>query len=287
MNTLSAAHRGYLTPLASPQDAEWNLLLAAVPAAERKSWEQDLRVVDVASGRLLIGTESALKDVYFPLTAVISVLHETPRGSSFELAVVGREGMVGIDCLFGADVSSSRAIVQQGGRVACVPARLVKAQVETSQATRRVLMEYARAVFAAAARSVVCSQCHTAEQRLCCRLLRILDRLLSSEWRESQEQMAEAVGVRRERVSEIASMLRRKGLIDYSRRRITVLDRAGIERHACDCYSKPKSNVTAQAAGWGVERLRTIGGTVNPPSGARPDLLVAAALRPSPDAARF
>jgi CRP-like cAMP-binding protein len=178
--------------------------------------------------------------VYFPTTAIVSLLYVMENGASAEIAVVGNEGIVGISLLMGGESTPSRAVVQSGGQGLRLSARTAKQEFELAGPVMHLLLRYTQALITQMAQTAVCNRHHSLDQQLCRWLLLSLDRLQGSELVMTQELIANMLGVRREGVTEGALRLQKLGLIRYSRGHITVLDRPGLEQRTCECYAVVK-----------------------------------------------
>jgi CRP-like cAMP-binding protein len=217
-----------------------NHLLAALPDAERRRWSPQLERVDMPLGHVLYESGGTLSHVYFPTTAIVSLLYVMGNGASAEIAVVGNEGIVGISLFMGGDSTSSRAVVQSAGLGFRLKAQIVKEEFNRTGPVLHLLLRYTQALITQMAQTAVCNRHHTLDQQLCRWLLLSLDRLQGNELEMTQELIANMLGVRREGVTEGAVKLQQAGLIRYSRGHITVLDRAGLETRSCECYSVVK-----------------------------------------------
>jgi CRP-like cAMP-binding protein len=178
--------------------------------------------------------------VYFPTTAIVSLLYVLADGSSAEIALVGNDGLVGIALFMGGGSTPSRAVVQSAGWAYRLRAQWVKEEFERAGEMQHLLLRYTQALITQMAQTAVCNRHHSIDQQLCRWLLLSLDRLYSNQLTMTQELIANMLGVRREGVTEAAGSLQAAGLIRYARGHIVVLDRAGIEARCCECYSVVK-----------------------------------------------
>jgi CRP-like cAMP-binding protein len=217
-----------------------NRLLGALPPAVYERWHKALEDVDLPLGQVLYEPGTVLSHVYFPTTALVSLLYVMEDGGSAEIAVVGNEGLLGISIFMGGESTPSRAVVQSGGLALRMKASTLKNELERSGPVLRLLLRYTQALITQMAQTAVCNRHHSLDQQLCRWLLLSLDRLPGLELIMTQELIANMLGVRREGVTEAALKLQKSGLIRYSRGRITVLDRATLERRACECYAVVK-----------------------------------------------
>jgi len=161
-------------------------------------------------------------------------------GASAEIAVVGDEGMVGITMFMGGESTPSRAVVQSAGFAYLLKADMLKAEFDRGGALQYLLLRYTQSLITQMAQTAVCNRHHTVEQQLCRWLLLSLDRLPGNELTMTQKLIANMLGVRREGVTEAAGRLQAAGLIDYSRGKIVVRDRAKLETRVCECYAVVK-----------------------------------------------
>jgi CRP-like cAMP-binding protein len=187
-------------------------------------------------GQVLYESGATLSHVYFPTSAIISLLYVMENGASAEIAVVGNEGIVGISLFMGGESTPSRAVVQSAGVGFRLRAQLMKEEFNRAGPVLHLLLRYTQALITQMAQTAVCNRHHSLDQQLCRWLLLSLDRLQDNELVMTQELIANMLGVRREGVTEAALKLQQDGLIKYARGRISVLDRAGLEKRTCECY---------------------------------------------------
>lgn len=192
-------------------------------------------------GKVIYESGVELKQVYFPTPGcIVSMLYVMEDGASAEIAVVGDEGMVGIALFMGGGTTPSRALVQSAGQAFLLKAKALQKEFERHGNLQELLLRYTQALITQMSQTAVCNRHHSVEQQLCRWLLLSLDRLSSNELTMTQELIANMLGVRREGVTEAAGRLQAKGLISYSRGRITVIDRPGLEAQVCECYAVVK-----------------------------------------------
>jgi len=213
-----------------------NHLLAALPEAEWQRWQPELEWVDMPLGQVMYESGRELSHVYFPTTAIVSLLYVMEDGASAEIAVVGHEGIVGISLFMGGGTTPSRAVVQSAGQGFRLKAALMKNEFNRAGPVMHLLLRYTQALITQMAQTAVCNRHHSLDQQLCRWLLLSLDRLDGSELVMTQELIANMLGVRREGVTEAALKLQKLGLIRYARGHISVLDRPGLEARTCECY---------------------------------------------------
>ena len=226
--------------MVSTKTVKQNQLLAAMPEAEWKRWLPEIEAIDMPLGHVLYEPGSTLSHVYFPTTAIISMLYVLENGASAEIAVVGNEGLIGISLFMGGESTPSRAVVQSAGKGYRLPAQAMKDEFNRGGAVMHLLLRYTQALITQMSQTAVCNRHHSLDQQLCRWLLLSLDRLEGSELVMTQELISNMLGVRREGVTEAALHLQSAGLIKYSRGRISVLDRPGIEKRSCECYGVVK-----------------------------------------------
>ena len=217
-----------------------NELLAALPEAEWRRWKAELESVQMPLGQVLYESGGTLSHVYFPTTAIVSLLYVMENGASAEIAVVGHEGLVGISLFMGGDSTSSRAVVQSAGEGFRLKAQAMKDEFNKTGPVLHLLLRYTQALITQMAQTAVCNRHHSLDQQLCRWLLLSLDRLDNNELVMTQELIANMLGVRREGVTEGALKLQADGLIRYVRGHITILDRSGLEKRTCECYAVVK-----------------------------------------------
>jgi len=211
-----------------------------MPASALDRWRPELEFVEMPLGRVLYESGSTMTHVYFPTTAIISLLYVMENGASAEIAVVGNEGIVGVSLFMGGESTSSRAVVQSAGWGFRLKAKAMKDEFNNNGPVLHLLLRYTQALITQMAQTAVCNRHHTLDQQLCRWLLLSLDRLHGDELAMTQELIANMLGVRREGVTECALKLQAAGIIRYQRGRITVLDRAALELRTCECYAVVK-----------------------------------------------
>mgnify|MGYP000509357709 CR=1 FL=1 len=221
-------------------DPRKNHLLAALPDAEWQRWRPQLELIALPLGQVLYESGTTLKHVYFPTTAIISLLYVMENGASAEISVVGNEGLVGISLFMGGESTPSRAVVQSAGHGFRLKAQLMKDEFDRAGPVLHLLLRYTQALITQMSQTAVCNRHHSLDQQLCRWLLLSLDRLEGTDLVMTQELIANMLGVRREGVTEAAHKLQEAGLIRYSRGRISVLDRIALERRVCECYGVVK-----------------------------------------------
>ena len=218
-----------------------NRLLTFLPATDMRRLRPHLQPVALDLGTVVYESGASAKFVYFPTSGIISLLQVMANGSSGEIAVVGNEGVVGIALFMGGESSPSRAVVQSAVSAYRVDAAALMGEFRRGGELQRVLLRYIQTLMAQMAQTAVCNRHHSIHQQLCRWLLMSLDRLPGSKVEMTQELIANMLGVRREGVTDAARALQDMHLISYARGRIEVLDRPGLERSACECYTVVKA----------------------------------------------
>ena len=229
--------------MSSPHNPSQNQILAALPEAEFGRLAPHLELVPMLLGETLYEPGGQLQHVYFPTTAIVSLLYVMESGSSAEIAGVGNEGILGISLFMGGDTTPSSAVVQTAGHGYRLPGRLLKDEFNRGGLMQSLLLRYTQALLTQMCQTAACNRHHAIDQQLCRWLLLTLDRLPSNELVMTQELVASALGVRREGITEAAGKLQRAGVIRYRRGHIAVLDRSGLEAGACECYAVVKKEL--------------------------------------------
>lgn len=216
-----------------------NHLLASLPEAEWSRWLPQLELVNLTLGEVLYEPGGTMTHVYFPTTAIVSMLYVMKNGESAEIAVVGAEGLIGIPLFMGGGSTTSRAVVQNSGRAYRLPAAVLQQEFQAAPVLH-LLLRYTQALMSQMVQTAACNKHHTLEQQLCRWLLLSLDRLPSNELVMTQQLIANMLGVKQPIVLKAEMKLQADGLIQYADGRITVLNRPGLERATCECYAAVK-----------------------------------------------
>ncbi|VVE09705.1 Crp/Fnr family transcriptional regulator [Pandoraea iniqua] len=229
----------------SPQPNQGaNRLLAVLPPNEWNRIAPELMLVEMPLGKVIYESGDQLAHVYFPTTSIVSLLYVMEDGASAEIAIVGNDGLIGIALFMGGETTPSRAIVQSAGYAYRLSARVLKDEFKRAGPLQRLLLRYTQALITQMAQTAVCNRHHSIDQQLCRWLLLSLDLLPSNELQMTQELIANMLGVRRSGVTEAALKLQTAGLIQYSHGHIKVLDREGLEKRVCECYSVVRREFT-------------------------------------------
>jgi CRP-like cAMP-binding protein len=217
-------------------DALMNHLIAALPEDEFIRLKPNLEPVSLSLGEVIYESGEQLEYIYFPTTAIISLLYIMENGSTAEIGMAGNDGLVGIALYMGGSTTPSRAIVQSAGNAFRMPSSALKDEFSRGGVFQKVLLRYTQSLMTQISQTAVCNRLHSVEQQLCRWLLINHDLLQTNKLIMTHDLIANMLGVRREGVSIAAGNLQKKGLIKYVRGTITMLDRDALERTACECY---------------------------------------------------
>jgi len=220
---------------------EQNWLFKSLPMAEWERLTPHIQAFDMPLGLVLSESGDKMSHLYFPTTAIVSLLYGLENGSSAEIAVVGNEGCVGISLFMGGQSTLSSAVVQSAGKSYRINAQVIMREFDKAGALMHLFLRYTQALITQMSQTAVCNRHHTLDQQFCRWLLLSLDRLTSNELVMTQELIANMLGVRREGVTEAALKVQKAGLISYARGHIKIIDRPGLERRTCECYQVVKT----------------------------------------------
>ncbi len=218
-----------------------NRLLMVLPADVYERLEPDLELVPLSLGKVIYEANETLSHVYFPTTAIVSLLYTMENGTSAEIGVVGCDGVVGIAVFMGGDTTPNRAVVQSAGDAFRLTLKVFREEFRRVGELHRLLLLYTQALLTQMSQTAVCNRLHSVEQQLCRWLLLSHDRLESDELVMTQELIADMLGVRRAGVSVAAHRLQDAGLIRYKRGHLTIVNRPGLESEVCECYQVVKT----------------------------------------------
>ena len=213
-----------------------NQLLAALPVDEYRRLEPNLKPFRLEYGDAIYARGALIKYVYFPLGGIVSLLSAVDERSLLEVGIVGREGMVGLPAFLGVKRSTNRAIVQGNGESVRLTTAAFLAECSLQGELPVLLHRFTQSLMSQISQSAVCFRFHSVEQRLARWLLMTSDRIGSSDFQLTQEFLSNMLGVRREAVNKSAVEFHSRGLINYSRGRIKIIDRKKLEQAACKCY---------------------------------------------------
>jgi CRP-like cAMP-binding protein len=213
-----------------------NRLLAALPVQERWRLGPELRLVELGMREQIYDIGEAITQVYFPVNCVISVVAAVEDDVAVEVAMVGLEGMAGLPAFLGGAASPHRCFCQVPGQALRLDTVTLRRFLAGDGALHDLLHRYTEAVMVFLAQNIACNRLHSTEERTARWLAQTDDRVGSDSFQITQDFLAQMLGVRRATVSESARTLHQAGLIRYSRGRITVVDRDGLQAAACQCY---------------------------------------------------
>jgi CRP-like cAMP-binding protein len=220
-----------------------NFVLQAMSEADRSALKGEMHEISLISGEVLYEPDYPADWVYFPSTAVVSVITVMADGRMVESDTVGYESVVGVLAALGASVSITRTFTQIPGTATRISASALRRQADASSGLRRLLVRHSQANLAQAHQSVACNALHTVGQRLCRWLLMSQDRTASDTVQLTQQYLATMVGVQRTTVTQALSELTGAGLIRQGRGRIEIFNRAGLEARTCECYQAVRTNL--------------------------------------------
>jgi len=220
-----------------------NRLLSGLPIEDLSQLFQHLEPITLPKKRVLYEVGAPLERLYFLEEGLASVLTMMEDGASSEVGMVGPEGLVGVSALLGGRVSAQHVVMQLPGRGHQIAAQHCKSVFDQSPQVRKVLLRFIEDLLNLSAQTAGCNRLHSVEQRSARWLLMASDRIGSNQLPLTQEFLAAMLGVRRSGVSEAMSELQRSGLIRYRRGEITIIDRTGLEKTACECYGLDKQRV--------------------------------------------
>lgn len=221
-------------------------LIERLPSKQRKQLLEGCEPVELVFGSVLQEANQPIRHVYFPLSGFISLVATLDGHHPLEMGLIGNEGMLGATLVLGIGLAPMRAVVQGSGSALRISSQLFKQELLSSPALLRVLQRYLYVVLAQLSQSAACTHFHAIEPRLARWLLMTHDRAHADHFHLTHEFLADMLGVRRSGVSIAAAALQARGLISYSRGEINILDRAGLERAACECYAALQADYRAQ-----------------------------------------
>lgn len=214
-----------------------NRLLEALPTDELEALIPQLELVELSPGQLLSKSGELIRTVYFPVTAIVSLLQTMENGSSVEIAAIGRDGTTGVPILTGGDTMAASVQAQCGGFAYRISANALREALRHSSTLRSLLLLYMQALLTQVAQTAACNRLHRLDEQLCRWLLVDIDRSGTSDLHVTHQLIADMLGVRREGVTEATGKLCDADLIHHSRGRVRILDRIGLEARACECYA--------------------------------------------------
>lgn len=217
-----------------------NSLLAALPTEIRDRIFPHLELIPMPQGKVLYEAGDKLRYSYFPIDSIVSLQYAIENGASAEIALVGNDGLIGVALLMGSDSTPNRAVVHSAGSGYRLLGQRLKDEFDRHEELTALMLRYTQSLMTQMAQTAVCNRHHSVDQQLCRFLLLSLDRLPSNELMMTQELIASMLGVRREGITEAAGKLQNLDVIEYSRGRIAILNRAKLEQLSCECYAVVK-----------------------------------------------
>jgi CRP-like cAMP-binding protein len=219
-----------------PEDLLANRLLAVLAPDERDRVLRGAKPEPMDAHQILYPAGREITHVYFPVSGVVSLVIKMANAADVEVMTIGNEGLVGIPLILGVASTTMEGLCQIPGRVLKVPAKIVLEEIRRTTSFNRLLLRYSEAVMVQLAQHAACNRTHSMEQRCARWLLMARDRVESDDFPLTQQFLAEMLGVRRATVTVIAGALQKAGLINYSRGRIHIINRRGLEGVTCECY---------------------------------------------------
>jgi CRP-like cAMP-binding protein len=220
----------------NPSDSTRNHLLAALPKEDFARINAHLELVSLELGEVLYESGDRMTHVYFPTTAIISLLYIMQNGGTAEIGIAGNNGLIGSALFMGGETTSNRAVVQSAGEAVRMEPDALRTEFKRGGVFQDLLLRYTQALMTQISQTAVCNRLHQVEQQLCRWLLINHDQLPANKLVMTHDLIANMLGVRREGVSVAAAHLQDMGLIEYSRGTVNILDRKGLERVCCECY---------------------------------------------------
>lgn len=217
-----------------------NHILAALKHEEFTRLRPYLEYDSLILGDVIYESGEQMDYIYFPTTAIISLLYIMENGATAEIGVAGNDGLIGIALFMGGDTTPNRAIVQSAGGAVRMKASVLQEEFIRGGQFQNLLLRYTQALITQISQTAVCNRLHSVEQQLCRWLLLSHDRLESDKLIMTHDLIANMLGVRREGVTLAAKRLQDAGLISYIRGTIMILDRQGLESYVCECYKVVK-----------------------------------------------
>ncbi len=213
-----------------------NHLIGLLPRVDRRNLLAACRPVTLIIGETVANAASTTGHVYFPVRGFISLIALVGSKSALEVGMVGREGMLGVQIALGVSTVPLKALVQGGGEAWRITAAAFRIELKRSPALQRIVNLYLYVLMAQFASSAACIRFHRIDQRLARWLLMTRDRAGADEFRVTHTFLALMLGVRRVGITTAAGALHQRGLIEYHRGMVRVLDPQGLKSSSCSCY---------------------------------------------------
>jgi len=236
--------------MSSPRETTQNLIIASLPPPDQERLRPHLQEIELVHGTILFEQDDPIEHMYFPTRGMISVVTTTPSGQTAEVGVIGREGIGGIEgILEGGGTALNRQMVQLPGLGLKIKAAVMKEEFDRGGAFQKAALSFTRGMMAQMGQTALCNRLHTAEQRLSKWLLMCHDRASDDVLGITQEFAAIMLGSNRTSVTIAAGNLQDKGFIEYSRGRIKMINRKGLEKFSCECYERIRAESHPPTAG--------------------------------------
>jgi CRP-like cAMP-binding protein len=232
-----------------------NRILSALSAEERARLLPSMQRIPLTLGQVIYESGTRLDFAYLPTTSIVSSVYTTQEGATAQMALIGKEGMAGIELFLDRDTAHYRTVVQIAGEAIRVPSKAFLAEFARGDAFQHTILRYSNTLLAQLSQTAICNRLHSVAQRLCRWLLECDDRVSGNEIQMTQENIANMLGVRREGVTLAAGRLQEAGLIQYSRGHIHILDRDGLEAISCECYRVVGQEVNCRPASTGPRQI--------------------------------
>lgn len=213
-----------------------NHLLSSLPESNYQSFSHYLAPVQLSLNEILLEPNQKIESLYFPTQGVVSLISELQDGSTTEIGLIGKEGMVGTMQFLGNGVLNNRTLVQATGTAMRIDAQVLRTECTRNPVLQKTLLQYALKLFNQVSQCAACNNHHTVKQRTARWLLMLDDRNDGEILSMTQQLLSQMLGVRRTGVTEVAKEIQREGIIDYHRGKIKILDRQALETVACECY---------------------------------------------------
>lgn len=213
-----------------------NSIISALPTKEYQRLKTFLEPVQLSLDEILLQPQQKSDSFYFPTQGVVSLISVMQDGSTTEIGLIGQDGMVGVLPFLGQGVSNSQSIVQAPGWAMRIELETLQAEYDRSQALQQLLLRYGLKLYNQVSQCAACNNHHTVQQRIARWLLMLDDRSDQKTLPMTQQLLSKMLGVRRTGVTEVAKEIKRRGIIDYHRGKIEILDRIALEEISCECY---------------------------------------------------
>lgn len=233
-----------MPPLKEPGATFGNGLLSALPREEYERLAPHLELIRLTPGKILYSAGDIVRHAYFLKGGMASLLSTTEDGRTIEVGMIGSEGMTGVPIILRSSVAPYQVMVQLAGNALRIGGGALREEFNRGGKLQDLLLRYTHSLLIQVAQSAACNRFHTVEERLCRWLLVSRDRVQTDTLQLTQEFLSQMLGVPRTSVTMIAGALQKEGLIRYSRGRITILDRKGLEAASCECYRRVREGIS-------------------------------------------